>query len=91
MAHPVFDHGDETTCAQDENGHWWTPYDAGGEGPECTRDHTTHVVQVMVCGYDGELALHCIQCQETVELWQSWVNVDVIAKAASEFAHKEEL
>lgn len=37
--HPVFRHEDGVTCIQDENGVWYTPYDAGGEGPNCERPH----------------------------------------------------
>lgn len=37
--HRVFKHADGRTCIQDNDGIWYTPYDAGGEGPDCDRPH----------------------------------------------------
>jgi hypothetical protein len=41
MAKPrgAFVHEDGISCIRDENGDWYTPYDAGGEGPDCQREH----------------------------------------------------
>lgn len=39
VGHPVFTHSDGVTCVEDENGVWFTPYDTGGEGPNCDRSH----------------------------------------------------
>jgi hypothetical protein len=39
VGHPVVRHSDGVTCIKDGNGVWFTPYDAGGEGPNCDRPH----------------------------------------------------
>lgn len=39
-SHDTYTHAsDGRVCILDEHGRWWVPFDAGGEGMDCTRTH----------------------------------------------------
>jgi hypothetical protein len=61
---PVFHHPDGRSCVQTEDGNWFVPLDAGGEGFYCEREHAMDCPQTRFPDgtHCGEYGWHAPDC-----------------------------